>query len=378
MLRFFKYNLLATALLSVGCSSDEGSEGADDSQLSTTPYLELVPSVNFIVAGAQDQVTFTLYADQVALEDSADFVIYRVDGDTSTALSSPSYSIDMAKEYYFYATYLESQSAQITVKGVDSMPEAAADPSPEKFDSFRKHALGLLATGTDCPNCYKLIAPVHEFEQQDVNGDLIMTEVHEYPLDPMKCEASYWMDQRMGRLGFPTLRFNLSGKPEYYIATSNYASVDDVATIVEYIMSTPAQCAISATSVVEGDLLQIRADIKIAVEGEYKIGAMVVEDGIYAPQVSATGDWMNTHNAVLCGAYPLNYAMCEKISNTKYQAAESKHLFYCEFDLRDLTSLQVRENCRIVIYVYDNYSLVVDNVIQFPMGGSHDVTYTDI
>ncbi len=377
MRNILKYtSLFLLGVFAIGCAGSESNGTNED--LDGDIYLELVASSNFVISGGESAISFSVMANQKEISDLSLCSIFYVSHSGDVELESATYDIDQVGEYIFYATYKEVQSAQITVKGISALPDAAPDAAPDKFDSFRKHALGLLATGTDCPNCYKLLGPVHDYLETETTGDLIMTEVHEYPLDPMRCEASYWMDKRMGRLGFPTLRFNLSGKPEYYIDSSRPANADSVAEVVEYIMSTPAQTAISANTLLEGDVLHIRADVKIAIEGEYKIGAMIIEDGIYAPQVSALGEYMNTHNGVLCGAYPLNMAMCEKISNTKYQAAKSNHIFYCEFDLNSLTSLQKRENCRVVIYVYNNYDLVVDNVIQFPMGASYPMVYTDL
>ncbi len=367
-------SLLCVAMLTVGCDNSSENQTSKDELTLTLSASSLYVALNN--AENNTEVEFTaILSDETDVTSSASLVIYQVVNNESVALQDASFEVEAAGEYVFYATYNEIESSQLTIKGLDSLPEAAADASPEKFDAFRKHAFGLIATGLECPNCYKLLAPLHYFEEEDTDGDLIMVEVHEYPNDPMKCEASYWMDQRMGRLGFPTLRFALPGKPDYYIATADNVTADDVAEVVDLILSTPAQTAISATTVIEGDLLRVRADIKIASEGEYKIGVLLVEDGIYGVQDAATAAWMNTHDSALCGAYPLSFSMTEMISNTKYQSAESTHLFYCEFDLAQLTTIQDRANCRVVIFTYNNYDLLVDNAIQFPMGSSHDVVY---
>jgi hypothetical protein len=49
----------------------------------------------------------------------------------------------------------------------------------------------------------------------------------------------------------------------------------------------------------ENNNVVAKVTVKAAADATYRVGAFLLEDGIYAEQKSATADWMHTHNNVI-------------------------------------------------------------------------------
>lgn len=335
----------------------------------------LYPSVGYVEAGSDSFVEFSATCAEVAV---SDFEVYLKTSDGSQRVEKNRFNATKSGNYTFYAVYNSTLSEEVVVKCISELPAKGGDSSPEKYNSFRKRVLGTLATGTWCPNCPFMIAAVHDYEEKyGANDDVVMTEVHSGGDDVMRCEASDKIAKRLSVIAYPILKFQMSGKSGNAMYNNGSKTAEDVKAIVDKNLQSEALTAISANSVLNGSTLSIRADIKIAQKGQFKVGAWIVEDGIEAYQSDALADYMHTHNDAVCGAYPLNFSMCEFVGGAEVQQANTTHMFYCEFDLKTLPTLQKIENCEIVVFVYNDDNLVksVDNVIKFAVGESFDVEY---
>ncbi len=365
---------MLASMLAFGCGeSQEQSPTLDEDA-----ELVLYPSTTFALVGDDSYVEFTATYGDVDVSDKNDLVVYLKESSGSESLEGNRYNASRAGTYSFYAIYNSVMSEVVDVQCITDLPEEVVDPSPQKYDSFRKRVLGTLATGTWCPNCPYLIDIVHQYEESyGENDDLIMADVHSGGDDIMRCDASDQIATRLSIVAYPTLKFSMSGKTENSIYNTAAHTGEDVKAVVDNNLSSEALTTISANSTIDGDKLCVRADIKIAEQGEFKVGVWLVEDGIYSYQTDAFDDYMHTHNDAIFGAYPMTFSMCESIGGVEIQSANSKHLFYCEFNLKTLTTMQNRDNCEIIVFVYNDDNLIksVDNVIKFPMGGSYAFEY---
>ncbi len=357
-----KYLLLLLCSFALFSCDKEDVTPADNS-------LVLIPSNAFVVVSSSSVIDFTVtFADKDITSDS-DVLIFEKSSSGSELLTDKRFTVSRAGTYNFYAIYGNEMSETVSVRGITNLPNAATDPAPAQFDSFHKKVLGTLGTGTWCTNCPTLLEPIHEY--MATTDDFIMSEAHSG--DIMESVASTSVISLLGISGFPTLYLNMSSKGDNVVkngSTSVYIRKQ-----VEARLDEKALTAISANSTYEGSTVCVRADVKVAEEGQFRIGALLVEDDVYSDQSNATEDWMNYHEAAICASYPTTFSLNEILGGTATQKAGSTHLFYCEFDFTKLASVVKRDNCRVIIYTVNNSIGEVDNVIEFDMGDSHPFVY---
>ncbi len=340
--------------------------------------LVLQPSALFVVSGTDSYIDFTATYGGKDVTNDANLAVYRKATSGSVLLNDKTYNVKSSGEYSFYAVYGDIMSEIVVVKSVADLPAEVEDSAPAQYNAFRKRVLGVLVTGTWCQYCPYMIRAVHEYEEAyGENDDLVMADAHSGGSDIMRCDASDKIADRLSAVSYPTLKFGLSGKAENSILNTRQQTGEDVKAVVDSQLSTKALTAISANSTLSGTDLYVRADIKIAVDGDFKVGAWLVESGIEEYQSSALEEYMHIHNDAVFGAYPMNFSMCEAVGGVESQKGGSKHIFYCEFDLKHFSTLQNIDNADIIIFVYNDDNLVkcVDNVIKFPVGGSYAFDY---
>ncbi len=368
-LKYFLASLVA--VMSFSCKETPAPEIPEDGE------LVLHPSTLFVVVGEENTIEFTATYGDADITNDPNLAVYYKPASGSQKVENNAYEVKAAGKYLFYAVYNDLISEEVEVSCITELPEAVADSAPEQFSGFRKRALGTLATGTWCPNCPYLIRAVHDYDEKyGENDDLVMVDVHSGGEDVMRSDASDKLADRLSIMSYPQLKFGMSGKTGNTIYNGN-RTAEDIKAVVDAHLASDALTAISANSILDGNKLYVRADIKIGAEGTFKAGVWLLEDGIEAYQADALADYMNIHNDAIFGAYPMNFSMCESIGGVKTQDAESQHIFYCEFDLKKFPTLQNIENGEIVVFVYndDNKIKSVDNIIKFPVGGSFAFDY---
>ncbi len=360
--------------------------------------LTLVPSYTTIIAGEDSTVEFTAFIGETEVTNEETLAIYlRGSGNTPTVqIETLSYPIDAWGDYTFYAICKAGDqsrlSADVTVSGVAAELEAVADPNPDKFDSFKKRAISLQFTGTWCGNCPHVIKAIHDYSDSSYGDNVVFIAAHNG--DSMASAAAFLVESNFNVGFFPTLSIgNLSRINAYTISGYGYDyTLSYLGEAVSLVAATPVMTAISASSLVVGDILCVRADVKVNRAGSYGVGVMLVEDGIYESQsnnatsseLNLTGIDINTHENALQAVSPSIAPFYTALGDEALNEADSVYTYSCEFNLANLSLVQDINNCRVVVYTYDmteyesgssDYLNRVDNVIQFPVGDSQPYEY---
>lgn len=182
--------------------------------------------------------------------------------------------------------------------------ELPADPQPQSTD-FSHRIMLLQHTGTYCSNCPRLMSSLKIVaEDQTYAGKYQHVAAHSYNEtgDAAYSKAASLLSEAFGNKFYPELTFNLT--------KDNTGTSTDPETIkahIDAIYKEVADAGITAVSRRDGSTLSIKAGIKVAKAGTYRIAAWVLEDGIRSRQEGATEDWQNTHNnavRILAGKTP--------------------------------------------------------------------------
>ena len=290
------------------------------------------------------------------------------DGTTNKPVEIPNmtFTTTTAGLYSFWATYKTFHTEKIKITAIESpLPELPADPQPGKT-SFVKKVFITQFTGTACGYCPKMISILEDMSDETPE-QFILAACHTYN-DSDPAFLNYSIDNALSVSGYPTVVLNLDKTQKF----NDYTKPSQLKGMVASDYG-DGKCGvgISASSVVDGQNLVVKAQVKVATSGRYRIGAWLLEDGIAARQ-EGLGNII--HNNCVRDIYSKNSAYDYTGPLHIVEAGETA----VEFFMGTLDSKWVKENCHIVVFACaqkENGNYVVANVIDFPMGQSHTFAY---
>ncbi len=386
---------LASIFALASCDKSEGE------QQTTTTYegkLTIVPSYERIIAGEGQTVDFTAFIGEEEVTQDETLSIYRrgFGSDKSVKVDGLSYPIEELGEYTFYAICKAGGQSRLSedvkVEGVTAELGAIEDPNPEKFDSFYKRVPLFQFTGTWCGNCPIVIKAIHTFMEGEQADRVVHTSVHNG--DSMASTAAFLFESNVKMSSWPTvLMGDLTRTNGLYFSGQYYEiSLNLINEYTEKLLNTPALTAIAARAEEISGMVCVRADVKVARDGAYGIGVLLLEDGIKETQLNyfsskdldLTGIDINTHENVLQGIAPEKKPYFTGLGDVSEHKAGEVYSYSCEFDTTTNAMLQNIDNCHVVVFTYDAtkydsaeeaYANRIDNVIDFPVGETHLYEY---
>lgn len=376
------------------CNSCLKGIGWEEEQNSGDPTTDIVPGLiltatpSTIIADGEDVSLLEVkYNGQVVNEG---FTLY--DGDDQVVvLENMEFRTTTAGEYKFWVDY-KAQQSEVIITAEEPTPDAPNTPAPPVDENpenlnFKRRALMIQFTGTGCGYCPGMTNALHiVMEDEFIAEHTVLTAAHRYNSNDPAYLAGYALDQAMGVSGYPSLVVDM-----YYI-TGYYQYIDYIKEMVTTSLErTSVKAGIAATSIVEDDQVIITATVKAAEETKLRIGAWLIEDGIYGQQSNygvAEGDF-NTHDNCIRVAD-------SKVATTDYtghaigpvdedgnvQAIKKGETAEYTFTI-DLKDKWVREKCSIVIFVtapervQNQEYFFVNNVIEIPLEGEVAFEYVD-
>ena len=174
-------------------------------------------------------------------------------------------------------------------------PELPADPQPENI-SFDHRIMLLQHTGTGCSNCPRMMTSLKELSQdKEYNSKYVHVAAHSYNSDdPCYSTAAKQISDPFCT-AWPELSFNLSGEK-----TDGDSAIPTIKQFIDKLHKETADVGIAAAAKIMNDgKLGIIAELKAAVENNYRIAVWLLEDGIESEQMGATAEWQHTHNNAL-------------------------------------------------------------------------------
>ncbi len=320
MKRIFKIVLMlsATAMFAAfSCSDDDddpvvsGGDDDDDVEVTnpstSTGVLTITSSTTLIQADGTDAAYLEVCLDGVQVTDGV--TVY--DGSTNARVTLGddfAFTTTESGTYTFWAAYGANITEEVaTVNAVSfDIPELPADPAAASTD-FHKNLFFMQFTGTGCGYCPSMVNSIRALlADDDYASNMVWAALHGYNSD----DPAYYNYASTGysaATGGSSVAsaFGVSGFPgsvyDMYLVGSYY----NESAVKSYFTSTynrddVATAGVCASSEYGDGQLVVTVGVKAAEAGNYRLGAWLLEDGIYGVQttyVTLDSDYdYNTHN----------------------------------------------------------------------------------
>lgn len=366
MKKFYLFALLSAVLL-IGCEPAQPETDPNEDQ---KPKVEgkITLSVDRDIIAADSTYAANLKVtvlDSLGVEHdvTADVELY-CDG-VMEQLAIPEFKTDAEGEYSFYAVNGFDISNTVTVraiKGVKQLPEE----SDTSAAVFRHRMLLLQHTGTECPNCPRLMTELRYLsEDEKYNGLYQHVASHSYNAsDPAYSSSAATLSKSFDVNTYPWLTYNLTSKFEL--------NFDNIRNTIDGLYQESAAAGVSAAVGLSGNYITVNASLKAGKDGKYRLAAWLLEDGIRGAQSGAQAQWQNMHENCLrqmIGANKTEFVYGKNLG--EFKAGEIKDLLLV-FDLEEQWKGQ---NCKVLLIAVDaeTYELITCSVC--PVDGSINYEY---
>ena len=317
---------------------------------------------NTVIPINTGRATFTIKFNGKVVESG--YKIYKNGTETklpTDANKKPYFESKDTGTFTFYVTYNITESTKdkpISVQVInDAIPDRAEDPNPTST-SFKRRAMVMQFTGTDCGYCPYIIEPLETMAADAAYKDKFSwAAIHTFNSDDpaAPCNSSDYnklsFAQAYGGItGYPTVLFDLTSQ------VGNLGSVAvnlaNLKKAVDNSVANPASAGISATMTLDENnrVVTARVSVKAKDAKVYRVSMWVLEDKISGGQNGSTTikSHDNALRYVARGAdgsadyygYPLNegkamsagqvcdYVFAVNISNQSVRLANCQLLFF--------------------------------------------------
>ena len=361
-------SLMAIAAMSVSCLTGIGSDDAPDPNPDPDPdpgtgTLSISVSSTVIQSDGTDVAQIEVRFNDTVVTEGVD--IY--DAKTNKILDLPSmrFTTTTPGTYSFWAAYRTEHTAAISIEAVDMEIPARAEDAQPANTAFVRRVLLTQFTGTGCGYCPFMVNLLRTvLAEPAYSSSVVLAAAHLYNREDPAYLSTAHLNQAMGVFDFPAVVVDMQTRFDNY----NLQSVLEK-TLSSAIARTTAKAGISVSSELSGNTLVVRVSVKAAETGEYRVGAWLLEDGIYAVQTNNGADGeFNTHdNCIRIADSRVTSTNYTGISlGTVEKGKIADHLFVMTLD-----SKWVQSNCRLVVFVssLESSSFYVNNVIKAPLTG---------
>lgn len=292
------------AIAEANVESIKGEKGL--SVRATTTLLQVNQSITFVIRYDGDVLTslnniFICDAETDAKLTTGTKVVNASDGTPYTLLT---YTPTKAGSYSVYVDggALYGKSYSLSFKAVDyDIPARPADPQPNNT-SFKRRSLIMQFTGLNCSNCpYVRTAMESVFAEEKYKDTAVHTAIHGASWSPDKSFVIY----HDNNLDLATA-LGINAYPTYWVdwihQNNNKGLSGNITNIKKYLdiqQASPAKAGIAARMEYHRNKLLVRASVKTAVDGDYYVGAWLLENGLKGVQAGATDPAHDTHNNVV-------------------------------------------------------------------------------
>ncbi len=211
------------------------------------------------------------------------------------------FSTEIPGEHQLIASYGTYLSEPVTIKAIGvEIPQTPADPNPGST-GFKARVLLTEFTTTGCTYCPGMKRLIHgAMEDAAIADKVVFTACHSglinNVMDPLYIKTGY--EDFSKSTGFPYMFCDMYYGFGYYPTWS----VNNMTDIINQLYGNRKDAAgIAVTSSLVDGQLVAKVTVKAAKAGNYRVGAFLLEDGIYGKQsnVGAGEEWMHTHDDVI-------------------------------------------------------------------------------
>lgn len=343
----FMYALVAMAMLFGSCHG----------QIDDSVELQLVPSATSIVADGEQEVTFeVLYGTNVVSSEARITLVSHPE----LGWSGSSFSTTEQGEYVFQASYRDILSKEVKI--------VANEAENVESSRFERHILAMDFTGTWCSWCPGGFRDLNYFATRNKwNGYVHIVAMHDSETgeDPMGLSLTNTIHRAFSLDGFPCFLIDMRDGGSL---TDNLS--DLVPSFERSVEEYPARSDVKITSTLAEGVVTAQLTLFAEQEGEWRVCAYLVENGIVAPQLDGSvEDKDYTHNHVVRCLMGESWRG-DRLGNLSAESEESKTYTYT------LEEEWVAENMSVVALAIDANGYV-NNVAICPLSGSVDYKYIE-
>ncbi|MBQ5372692.1 MAG: Omp28-related outer membrane protein [Rikenellaceae bacterium] len=315
---------------------------------------------NTIIQVNEGRATFTIKFNGKAV--TSGYKIYKNGVETSLptdANKNPYFESKTTGSFSFYVTYNITESTKnspvVVQVNNDAIPDRPADPN-EASTSFKRRAMVMQFTGTNCGFCPYIIEPLETMAADAAYKDkFTWAAIHTYigkdPAEPCNETDKEKLPSIYGISGYPSVLVDIGT----FVGNSNSNIALNLANLkkaVDNSVANPASAGIAAAMTLDENnrVVTARVSVKAKDAKVYRVGMWLIEDKIAGPQ-SGSSTIKSHDNAVRYVArgtdgsadyigYPLNegkamsagqvcdYVFSINISNQSIKLANCQLVFF--------------------------------------------------
>lgn len=382
MKKIFKYAslLMAAAMLAFSCTpvtpdpvdpdnsgtntdDPNGNDGKDDP---VTGTLTLTADKQLIQANGQDAVTLTVKLDDKVITEGVVFHDSNA-GDAVVEVNDFKFTTSDVGEFCIWAEYKTLMTEEVTITAVASeVPDTPEDPDPAGT-SFVRRVLLLQFTGSECGNCPLMKAGLKRaFEDQEVSKIAVKADAHNYTTQDPAYLAGFYTPAN----GFPTCIVDWKYEFGAYSSIERTAN-EAINAIKTSYEESEAKAGIAVNAKYAEGVITLKAVVKAAETGKFRVGAWLLEDGIKGVQAdyyNIKEDWMDIFdNSIRIADSKVSSRNYTGHSLGEIKAGETAEKMF----VMELKKSWVPENCHLVVFVSveEDGNYTVNNVIDAPIDG---------
>ena len=274
--------------------------GKDNNDLDLNSPLTISVSKDIIQTDGKDYAEVTVKLNEEVINEELAFYFKegKVLKPATKYVTDSRFSIDKAGTYHLMARYGTFSTVPVTIHAIPvAVPDTPADPIESSVD-FKTRALLIQFTGVACGMCPRaktIMKDIGEGKTSVSPDSYVKIECHNYSGNGYIDKAEF--DTELSTLycaGYPNLNANFHSVSN---GLGTEVNVEEYISSVLSLMSPKAGLALNF-SVLERQAI-LKVTVKAGVTSEFRVGGVLLEDGIVSQQLSATADWMHTHNACI-------------------------------------------------------------------------------
>lgn len=275
-------------------------------------------------------------------------------------LAAPAFATSEAGAYTFYAISGFEISNTVTVKAINGDLQLPEDPNPSA-SAFSHRMLLLQHTGTECPNCPRLMTQLRYLANDPEYSSLYHhVASHSYnSSDPAYTSDASSLSKNFDVSYYPWLTYNLTSTAEM--------DFDNIKASVDKLKQDSAAAGLSVSVDQDGKGVYANVSLKAGKSGKYRVAAWLLEDNIRAAQSGADASWQNIHENCLRKMYGSNKTECIYGKNIGTLEAGASKEFLVAFDLENDWKAQ---NCKVFVIAVDAASYELLNCTVCGVGES--------
>lgn len=195
-------------------------------------------------------------------------------------------------------------------------------------------------TGTWCSYCFQMVNSINAVAK-NYPDRLMVLSIHVDDEFSLGNEAS--LEASFGVAGLPT------SVVDWRDVVTNAGGSYAISKAVEKSLAEPTVCGIGIQTKLEGSTLTVETSTCFLEKNQYRIGVVLVEDGIVGTQASVNGSY--THNSVIRGY--CTKALGDDVKSNTLQGTEiaAGETVTSNYTFENFSQAWKKENCRIIVYV---------------------------